>query len=281
MSDKQDEKLDAMLRSRRVESAGRDLAQRIILRSQSLPQNQTLPLIPWLRQLFAEFHLPKPAYVVVSALVLGMIVGFSTPDRTASKDEESASVQSFLYADEVPIMSKTVKLVFLASLVLNVLLVGVLLGRLPRDVGFVRQQRMEQALKDVPEPTQTRLREKFKQMRAAGDPLRDQIRVAREETLNILTADPFDEAAYDRHVSQIDDLQLQMFKKMGQVVKEIAKELPPEERRLFVQILRRPPPPLGEYAACSESPSRLKRRSYRRFFWFGSWARRLSLRHSY
>jgi len=103
MSDKQDEKLDAMLRSRRVESAGRDLAQRITLRSQSLPQNQTLPLIPWLRQLFAEFHLPKPAYVVVSALVLGVIVGFSTPDRTASKDEESASVQSFLYADEVPI----------------------------------------------------------------------------------------------------------------------------------------------------------------------------------
>ena len=139
-------------------------------------------------------------------------------------------------------MSKTVKLVFLASLVLNVLLVGVFLGRLPRDVGFVRQQRMEQALKDVPEPTQTRLREKFKQMRAAADPLRDQIRVAREETLNILTADPFDEAAYDRHVSQIDDLQLQMFKKMGQVVKEIAKELPPEERHLFVQILRRPPP---------------------------------------
>ena len=103
MSDKQDENLDAMLRARRFEPAGRDLAQRIILRSQNLPQNQTLPLIPWLRQMFAEFHLPKPAYVVVSALVLGMIVGFSTPDRTASKDEESASVQSFLYADEVPI----------------------------------------------------------------------------------------------------------------------------------------------------------------------------------
>lgn len=142
-------------------------------------------------------------------------------------------------------MSKTVRLVFLASLVLNVLLVGVLLGQLPRDVGFGRQQRLEQALKDLPEPTQTRFREKFKQMRASGDPLRDQIRLAREETLNILTADPFDEAAYDRHVSQIDDLQLQMFKKMGQVVKEIAKELPPEERRMFAQILRRPPPPPG------------------------------------
>ncbi len=140
-------------------------------------------------------------------------------------------------------MSKAVKLVFLASLVLNVLFVGVLLGRLPGDVGFGRQQRMEQALKDLPEPTQTRLREKFKQMRAAGDPLRDQIRLSREETLRILSADPFDEVAYDRHVSQIDDLQLQMFEKMGQVVKEIAKELPPEERRLFAQILRSPPPP--------------------------------------
>ena len=140
-------------------------------------------------------------------------------------------------------MSKTVKLVFLASLVLNVLLVGVLLGRLPRDVGFGRQQRLEQALKDLPEPTQTRFREKFKQMRAAGDPQRDQIRVAREETLRILSADPFDEAAYDRHVSQIDDLQLQMFKKMGQVVKEIAKELLRRSAACLPKSSRRPPPP--------------------------------------
>ena len=44
MSDKQDEKLDAMLRARRFEPASRDLAQRIILKAQSLPQNQTLPL---------------------------------------------------------------------------------------------------------------------------------------------------------------------------------------------------------------------------------------------
>ena len=45
MSDRQDENLDAMLRARRFEPAGRDLAQRIILKAQTLPQNQTLPLI--------------------------------------------------------------------------------------------------------------------------------------------------------------------------------------------------------------------------------------------
>jgi uncharacterized membrane protein len=144
-------------------------------------------------------------------------------------------------------MNRTLKLLFLVSIVLNVLLVGVLMGQLSRRLerGSVREQRMEQALRDLPQPTQTRLREKFKQMRAAGDPLREQLRIAREETLGILSTDPFDEAAYDRQVSKIDDLQLQLFKKMGQVVKEVAKELSPEERRIFAQILRRPPPPPG------------------------------------
>jgi len=144
-------------------------------------------------------------------------------------------------------MNRTLKLLFLVSIILNVLLVGVLMGQLPRRLERVsfREQRMEQALRDLPQPMQTRLREKFKQMRAAGDPLRDQLRVAREETLDILSADPFDEAAYDREVSKIDNLQLQLFKKMGHVVKEVAKELSPEERRIFAQILRRPPPPPG------------------------------------
>jgi uncharacterized membrane protein len=141
-------------------------------------------------------------------------------------------------------MNKTLKLLFLVSLILNVLLVGVLMGQLPRRLerGSFREQRMEQALRDLPQPMQTRLREKFKQMRAAGDPLRDQLRIAREQTLGTLSAEPFDEAAYDRQVSKIQELQLQMFKKMGQVVKEIAKELSVEERRNFAQILRRPPP---------------------------------------
>lgn len=102
MSDRQDEKLEAMLHERRLEPASPDLAQRIVLKAQRLPQKQPLPLWQWIRQLFAEFHLPKPAYVIVSTLVLGIVVGFSTPESTALNDEES-SVQSFLYADEVPL----------------------------------------------------------------------------------------------------------------------------------------------------------------------------------
>src|SRR5262245_35576409 len=103
MADNEDTKLDALLRARRIEPASRDLAQRIIRTARSVPQRETLPLLQWLRRLFAEFHLTKPAYVLVSALILGIIVGLSTPEGAGSRNEESASAQGFLYADEVPL----------------------------------------------------------------------------------------------------------------------------------------------------------------------------------
>jgi hypothetical protein len=97
MSDRQDDKLDGLLRSRRIEPSNPDLAERIILRAQGLPQNQTISPGRWIRQLFAEFHLPRPAYVLASTLILGVIVGFNTPVDTPTDNPES--VQSF-YVDE-------------------------------------------------------------------------------------------------------------------------------------------------------------------------------------
>jgi uncharacterized membrane protein len=143
-------------------------------------------------------------------------------------------------------MTKAVKLAFLASLVLNLLLLGVILGHVPRGLEATpptRQQRMEEGLKKLPEPTQSRFREKFAQIRASADPLSQQIDEARAETLRLLSADPFDEAAYDRQVSKIEELRGEMFKRMGQNFKQTAKELSPEERRMLADLLRRPPPP--------------------------------------
>jgi uncharacterized membrane protein len=143
-------------------------------------------------------------------------------------------------------MTKALKLVFLGSLVLNLLLLGVILGQVPRGLETTpstRTQRMEEALRKVPEPAQSRFREKFAQIRAANDPLRQQIDEARAETLRLLAADRFDEAAYDRQVSKIEELRDEMFKRMGQDFKQTAKEFSPEERRILADLLRRPPPP--------------------------------------
>lgn len=142
-------------------------------------------------------------------------------------------------------MNRTVKLAFLASIILNVLLIGVLLGQSPRrfDRGAIRQQRMEQAIKDLPEASQTRLRERFQQLRAAADPLFAQMRQAQDETASLLGAEPFDEAAFDRQEAKLNELRAEMTKKLSQVVKNAIKDLTPEERRRFAELLRRPPSP--------------------------------------
>jgi uncharacterized membrane protein len=144
-------------------------------------------------------------------------------------------------------MTRPVKLAFLTSLVLNIILLGVILGHLPRSLEGQpsRQGRMEQALQNLPDAVQAKFREKFQQIRAAGDAQRQQMDSARAEALRLLGSQPFDEAAYDQQVSKIDGLREEMFKRMGEVVKQTAKELTPEERRMFTDVLRRPPPPRG------------------------------------
>jgi uncharacterized membrane protein len=142
-------------------------------------------------------------------------------------------------------MSRKTKLAFLASIVLNVLLIGVLLGQTPRrfDRGALREQRMEQALKDLPQASQTRVRERFQQLRATAEPLFAELRQAQDETARLLGAEVFDESAFDRQESKINELRADMTKKLSHVVKNAIKDLTPEERQRFAELLRRPPPP--------------------------------------
>ncbi len=141
-------------------------------------------------------------------------------------------------------MSKRLKLAFLVSLVLNIVLIGVILGHLPRNWhrASSRQQRIEQALRALPEPAQSHIREKLAQIRAADDSLQPQMDAARAEALRLLAAEPFDEAAYDRQISKIYDVREQMFKLTGQAIRRAAKELSPEERRMLADLFRRSAP---------------------------------------
>ena len=101
MSEMRDEKLEQMLRARRVAPQRADLAERIILKAQAIPQIQALSFGQTIRRLFAEFHLPNPAYVLTGTLIIGAVLGFSDPFAKAPIDRGgSSSAQAFLYADE-------------------------------------------------------------------------------------------------------------------------------------------------------------------------------------
>lgn len=100
MKDERDDKLDLWLRQRQVIPASSDLAQRIILRAQRVSQINAISLWQSIRELCAEFHLPKPAYVLASALTIGLVIGFSTPQDTDSSGNDVVAAQSFLAVDE-------------------------------------------------------------------------------------------------------------------------------------------------------------------------------------
>jgi uncharacterized membrane protein len=135
-------------------------------------------------------------------------------------------------------MNQKVKWVILVSILLNVLLVGILFGQLPRrmDRDAYRQQIMEQAVQKLPESAREPFRRKLEHMRAAAEPIRGQIREARDESIQIVITEPFDEAAFDRQVKKINDLRLQM----ADILKDAAKNLPPDERRALGETMRRP-----------------------------------------
>jgi uncharacterized membrane protein len=142
-------------------------------------------------------------------------------------------------------MSQKTKLAFIASIVLNVLLVGVLLGQSPRrfDRGAMREQRMEQVIKDLPATSQSRLRERFQQLRATAEPLFREMRQVQDESVRLLAVEPFDEAVFDGQQAKIIKMRADMTKKLSEGVKNAVKDLTPEERRHFAALLRRPPPP--------------------------------------
>jgi len=142
-------------------------------------------------------------------------------------------------------MNRAAKMTFVGSIILNVLLLGFVVGQSPRrfDRNALRQQRMEQVIKDLPEASQQRLRERFQQLRSTADPLFEQMRKAQDEAVQLLGAESFDEAALDRQEAKINELRAQMSKQLSQAVKSALKDLSPEERRRFAQMLRRPPPP--------------------------------------
>jgi uncharacterized membrane protein len=119
----------------------------------------------------------------------------------------------------------------------------VLLGQLPQrfDRRFSPREKLEAAVKELPEPARSRVGSRMEQMHKEIEPLRDQIEKTRDETIGVFVAEPFDEAAYDRAVSKIDELRLQMGQRLAANMKEIAKELPTEQRKALARAFERSP----------------------------------------
>jgi uncharacterized membrane protein len=142
-------------------------------------------------------------------------------------------------------MNTKLKSAFIVSIILNVLLLGIFFGTLSPGFGreSSRRERLTAEIEKLPEPARSRFRDKMAQLRAADDPLREQMRQARNQAIDLLVAEPLDEAAYDKQLIQISQLRGQISKRVADDLKELVRGLPPEQRATAGELLKRPPPP--------------------------------------
>lgn len=142
-------------------------------------------------------------------------------------------------------MNTKLKSAFIVSIILNVLLLGIFFGTLSPGFGreSSRRERLTAEIEKLPEPARSRFRDKMAQLRAADDPLRDQMRQARNQAIDLLVAEPLDEAAYDKQLIQISQLRGQISKRVADDIKELVRGLPPEQRAAVGEVLKRPAPP--------------------------------------
>lgn len=151
-------------------------------------------------------------------------------------------------------MSKKMKILVFSSLLLNVLLVGFILGGLyhrfggPDFVGrhdFIGRQGREFASK-LPDEKARLFFKTLEDVRLENRKAHKQIREAREQAMRILAAPVFDEAAYRAEVSRLQELRSQMKRRFADATIELARHFGPEDRKALAQHLRHAQKPFRE-----------------------------------
>jgi hypothetical protein len=97
-----EERFEAVLKTRRYEEPDRDLAERIISASVYKKKKAQHIFRGFFSDLLWEFSLPGPARTAVFvslivALIIGFAVGFSDPTGTMPAEQYQANLEDFLY----------------------------------------------------------------------------------------------------------------------------------------------------------------------------------------
>ena len=139
-------------------------------------------------------------------------------------------------------MKSKLKVAFTASIIVNFLLIGVLLGSLRGAFSATdsRRGRFAAEIEKLPEPARSRFRERIMQPRSE-DPLREEMRQARNRAIELLIAEPFDQASYQRQLNRVNQLRANLAMRMSEDLRNILKDLPPEQRAAVGEMLKRPP----------------------------------------
>ncbi|GEM_PF-680430 len=142
-------------------------------------------------------------------------------------------------------MSKGLKIFLAVSVLLNVLLLGILIGTFSHTfVGRMEKgKRALMFLKDLPPEKREMVIETMKDMKKESRETRKKIKQKKNEVIDVFSAPKFDAGLFDRKVAEMHALMGEVTSEIAEETKKIASELNYEERKAVAEIIRRGPGP--------------------------------------
>ncbi len=134
--------------------------------------------------------------------------------------------------------NQTLKLCFVISLLLNLLLAGVIGGHIWWHIFGIWPDKIHELTQNMPPLKQQALAAAMKKIHDEINGFHDQIDAARAATETLFKADPFDRAAYLAAAQHIQALHAQMIQKVGTELADAAPNFTPPERAALADMLR-------------------------------------------
>jgi uncharacterized membrane protein len=137
-------------------------------------------------------------------------------------------------------MSRKIKILIASSLVLNILLIGFLMGNMSHRFytgDSFRKKQPELSVKLSPEKEELFL-DTMRRVRRENRDIHVRMKEAREKIFAVLVAPEFNENAYESEVGKLHEMRGLVMQRYSNATKELAKQLNQEEREALAVYLR-------------------------------------------
>lgn len=147
-------------------------------------------------------------------------------------------------------MKQSIKAFVIASVLLNILLAGIVVGQASRHFMPRPPLPFAEKLDALPEEKRALFEDVMKKTENDTQDLREALMDSRKRAGKLLKAEPFDRAAYMKEMQKGHELRGQMMQRMAASMADLAEKFTPEERAALAGMMRdrrmqkdAPPPP--------------------------------------
>lgn len=142
-------------------------------------------------------------------------------------------------------MSKGLKIFLAVSVLLNVLLIGILIGTLSHTF-FWRMEKGKRVFlfhEELPPEKRELVLGALKELRSETKETRKELKKKRDEIIDVFTAPQFDAKKFDQGVAEMHAIMGKLADELAQATKKIAAGLDQQERKALGEAMRRSPGP--------------------------------------